>query len=270
MTEIVARKVTFDFPDHLDDVFPGDNPAMECWLAAFSLTMPYLEPYLIRSMRSVVDELPEGELASDVRAFVAQEAQHHRQHRKVNEIMKGQLAPDVVARLEVIEQELEADYRRYTAEASTRFNLLYAEGFEAMTLAVVTRTFANVEADAAAGAPGRFGAWQQLWAWHGAEEIEHRTVAFQVYEHVVGRYPYRVAGSIRAQVHYSRYLNRLMRVLLEANGHSTHGLARGRQVFPPWWSKGGWQRHLRSFGPRYDPATVEVSPLVELVLSGYT
>jgi len=47
MTDITVRKVKFEFPDELDDVFPGDDIVAECYLAAFSLTMPHLEPYLI-------------------------------------------------------------------------------------------------------------------------------------------------------------------------------------------------------------------------------
>ena len=41
---------------------------------AFSLTMPYLEPYLIRTYRSVADDITDPALAADVREFIGQEA----------------------------------------------------------------------------------------------------------------------------------------------------------------------------------------------------
>jgi predicted metal-dependent hydrolase len=260
VADIVVRKVKFDFPESLDDVFPGDDPVAECYLAAFSLTMPYLEPYLIRTYRAVADRITDPVLAEDVRGFIAQEAQHYRNHRQANDAIKAQLGPEVTAELEAIEADLDRDYRRFNAERSVRYNLVYAEGFEAMTCAWALTNFAEV-AERGPGTP--FGPWQELWAWHGAEEIEHRTVAFGVYHDLVGRYLYRVVGSVRSQWHYSRYIDRLQRVLLAARG-----LPR-RPHLPPW-SRAGWRRYLRTFRRDYDPARLEPDPLVAMVLANYT
>ena len=196
MADITVRKVKFEFPDELDDVLPGDDLVRETYLVAFSLTMPYLEPYLIRTYRAVADEITDPELAADVREFIGQEAQHFQNHRRINEIIKGQLGPDTAAKLQAVEDRLDADYRRFNAEKSRRFNLMYAEGFEAMTCAMAMTMFEEASSGARAGSD-RFGAWQQLWAWHAAEEIEHRTVAFGVYEHLEGNWAYRVAGSMQ-------------------------------------------------------------------------
>ena len=260
MTDIVVRRVTFDFPDELDDVFPGDDIVAECWLAAFSLTMPTLEPYLIRIYRSLGDRITDPALAADVRQFIAQEAQHHRNHARINAIIKGRLGPDVAAELQVIEDELDADYRRFASTRSERFNAVYAEGFEAMTCAMVLASFDRA---ARGEGSGRFGPWQQLFAWHGAEEIEHRTVAFQVYEALVGSYPYRVYGSIRTQLHFSRAVDRLQRVLLAAHGQP-------RRPHLPSWLRFGWRRYVNTFRPGYDPGAIEPGPLVETVLAMYT
>ena len=260
MVDILVRKVKFDFPDDLDDVFPGDDIVGECWLAAFSLTMPSLEPYLIRTYRSLGGGITDPELASDVGQFISQEAQHHRNHTRINSIIHARLGPDVAAELQRIEHALDRDYRRFNADKSQRFNLVYAEGFEAMTCAMVVSWF---DRTAKGEGSSRFGPWQQLFAWHGAEEIEHRTVAFDVYEHLVGSYPYRVYGSIRAQVHFSRRIDRLQRVLLAAHGQP-------RRPHLPSWLRFGWRNYLRTFRPGYNPANIEPGPLVETVLSMYT
>ena len=97
MSDITVRKVKFEFPDELDDVLPGADLVRETYLVAFSLTMPYLEPYLIRTYRSVADDITDPELAADVREFIGQEAQHFQNHRRINEIIKGQLGPEVAA-----------------------------------------------------------------------------------------------------------------------------------------------------------------------------
>jgi hypothetical protein len=261
MTDIVVRKVKFDFPDELDDVFPGDDIVGECYLAAFSLTMPMLEPYLIRTYRSMAHLIVHPELADDVQQFIGQEAQHHRNHSRVNAIIHARLGDDVAGQLQRIEDQLDADYRRFNAKKSARFNAVYAEGFEAMTCAMAITMFQK----AAAGGNGpRFGAWQQLWAWHAAEEMEHRTVAFDVYERTFGGYVYRVYGSLRAQWHFGRRVARLQRVLLAANGETA------RWHMPSWWTKQGRANYFRTFRPSYDPAALDPGPLAAMVLSMYS
>ena len=108
-----------------------------------------------------------------------------------------------------------------------------------------------------------FGPWQRLWGWHAADEIEQRTVAFQVYEHLIGSYPYPVFGSVRTQLHFLRYTSRFERVLYEARGlkcppQHPERHPQGPRPLPS---------NLRTFGPRYDPADIEPGPLVATVLA---
>ena len=261
MADITVRKVKFEFPDELDDVLPGDDLVRETYLVAFSLTMPYLEPYLIRTYRAVAADITDPVLAADVKEFIGQEAQHFQNHRRINEIIKGQLGPEVAAKLQAVEDRLDADYRRFNAEKSRRFNLVYAEGFEAMTCAMALTMFEEAAAGEGAGSD-RFGAWQQLWAWHAAEEIEHRNVAFDVYHHVEGSYAYRVAGSLRAQAHFHRAVDRMQRVLLASQGESA------RPRTPPWLRRGRG-RYLSTFRPGYDPSALDPGALPAMILAGY-
>ncbi|WP_051063057.1 metal-dependent hydrolase [Ilumatobacter nonamiensis] len=262
MADLTVRKVKFEFPDELDDVLPGVDPVGESYLVAFSLTMPYLEPYLIRTYRSILDDITDEALAADVRDFIGQEAQHFQNHRRINTIIKGQLGDDVADELQVFEDRLDADYRRFNAERSRRFNLVYAEGFEAMTCAMAMTMFDDAAAGEGMGADGRFGPWQQLWAWHAAEEIEHRTVAFNVYEHLEGNWAYRATGALRAQGHFHRAVDNMQRVLLASQGEP-------RKHHVPPWLRNGRSRYLRTFRPGYDPGALEQNPLVDTILAGY-
>ncbi len=257
--DITVRKVKFDFPEELDDVLPGADPVRETYMVAFSLTMPYLEPYLIRTFRSVADDIRDPGLAADVKEFIGQEAQHFQNHRRVNEIIKRQLDTPVAAELQSIEDRLDADYRRYNASKSQRFNLAYAEGFEAMTCAMALTSIDDAEAGRNTLSPG---AWGQLWAWHLAEEMEHRTVAFDLYEHLVGSYPYRVMASVRSQWHFQRTIDRLQRVPLASVGEPA------KRHAPPWF-KAGRSRYVATFKPGYDPGRLDPGPLPGLILSQY-
>ena len=59
--DITVRKVKFEFPDELDEVLPGNDLVRETYMVAFSLTMPYLEPYLIRTFRSAADDITDAD-----------------------------------------------------------------------------------------------------------------------------------------------------------------------------------------------------------------
>jgi hypothetical protein len=262
VSAITVRRTTFEFPESLDDVLPGVDLLDESYLVAFSFTMPALEPYLIRTMRAVASRVTDPGRADDMKAFVGQEAQHFQNHRRVNEMVLRQLGEPAASKIERILEQLDADYRRFTDSRSDEFNLVYAEGFEAMTCAMALSMF---EEAASPGANKGFGPWRQLWAWHAAEEIEHRTVAFGAYEHLARSYPRRVVGSLRAQVHFQRYIVRLQREVLRARGSSA------RPVLPPWIHRsGGRGMYLRTFRPGYDPAALEPNPLVDGVLAMFT
>ena len=257
--DITVRKVKFDFPDELDDVLPGDDHVNETYMVAFSLTMPYLEPYLIRTFRSVTDDISDTGLAADVEEFIGQEAQHFQNHRRINEIIKRRLGRDVATRLRAVEDDLDRQYRGFTASKSRRFNLAYAEGFEAMTCAMGLASLDEINAGTRTPRPGK---WGELWAWHLAEEMEHRTVAFDLYEHLEGSYPYRVMAAVRTQLHFQRYVGRMQRILLEAVG------APAERHVPPWMKRGR-RRLLTTFTPRYDPGRIDPGPIPAMILSRY-
>lgn len=254
-TDIVVRKPRWEFPDDLDDIFGGPDLDEACFRAAFSLTLPHLEPYLIRTFRSVEERIDDPRLAAEVRAFCGQEAQHHRNHAQVNRIIRERLGPATGGALLAIEEDLEQDYRRFSRERSIRFNTAYAEAFEAMTCAMAITRLGQPPSDE------HVGPWLQLWAWHLAEEIEHRTVAFDVYHHLGGSYAHRVTVGLGAQLHFMRHLDRLHCVLAEH-----HGLPRRRLPYVPKMLRAGWRRYVGTFRPRYDPGRIEVPPAVHGLL----
>ncbi len=200
---ITVRRPPLEFPPDLDPMLVEGCPEESYIHVGLSLLLPYLEPYLIRSMRAAKRYVSDPKLLADLEAFSAQEGQHYRQHVRFNQAMHLHGA----AGLDWLEAELDADYRRYTRAKSLRWNLAYAEGFEAFTTAASRFSF---ESNALARL---HPAARELFLWHLVEELEHRTVAFDVYEHVCGGYFYRLAVGLFAQWHLNRFVLRVAEVM---------------------------------------------------------
>ena len=205
--EITIRRMTFAFPAEIDPMVVEGQPEESYVYVALSLLLPYLEPYLVRTMVEARKHVTDPALAADLDSFNGQEGQHYRQHMRFNKAVRLHgfegLAP--------LEAEIEADYRRYTATRSLRWNLAYAEGFEAFTSAMAR--FSLEEKLTARLIP----AVRDLYEWHLVEELEHRTVAFDVYAHVCGGYLYRLVVGLFAQWHLNRFVARAMMLMLRAD-----------------------------------------------------
>jgi len=264
---ITVRRPSFGFPASLDPVVIEGCPEESCMIVGLSLLLPYLEPYLIRTMNEAKKEVRDPALLADLTAFNGQEGQHYRQHMRFNEALHLQ----GFTGLEALEAEVDADYRRFTETRSLRWNLAYAEGFEAYTSALAQFSFEHGTLDRMRPEA------RDVFAWHLAEELEHRTVAFDVYEHVAKGYLYRLFVGWFAQRHLNRFVLRAARVLTDhdpAAFRARYGGARrawarlrpligllARRLLP---------RILATYLPWYTPHRIPTPEGVRLLLEKYT
>jgi predicted metal-dependent hydrolase len=241
-----------DFPDDIPPVCIEGEPERSYLMIALSLLLPYLEPYLIRTMKVARKKVTDPVLIEDLERFSAQEGQHYRQHRRFNDVIRSKGFP----RLAEFEAELDLDYRRFTEQRSLRFNLAYAEGFEALTTATALFSF---ETGAMAN---MHPAVRELYTWHLIEELEHRTVAFDVYDHVCGSYPYRLVAGLYAQWHMARWVVRVAKYMLDADPDALerYGGLEGRKQRRKMQAKvartGLLPKLWRSYLPGYTPEKI--------------
>jgi predicted metal-dependent hydrolase len=228
--------MSFGFPDEIDPVILPGEPEWSYFSVALSLLLPYLEPYLIRTMK---------------------EAKKH----------GGFGFP----KLNELEQELEADYQRFSESKSLRWNLAYAEGFEALTTAAARYSF---EMDLNSRLEPR--AVRDLMSWHLIEELEHRTMAFDVYAHLYGGYAYRLLFATYGQWHMSRWLWRAARYMLEEDPRidAEFGGAAGRRMRVRAHLR-SMRKHLlpkalRTYLPRYTPHDIPMTNEMKLLAAEYT
>jgi len=178
------RHPHFEVPDDFDPRWNRRAPEFACVANSVSLLMPYIEPYFVRSTRAVL-EGPEG-LEPDLRrraeAYAAQEASHHREHRRFNDLIRRRYR-----RLGAIERAVRRTYAWLGRTRSLEFSVAFAAASECIAYTIARWTADHYRDVLAGAAPVA----HDLFMWHLAEEVEHKSVAFDIdraYRHSGARY----------------------------------------------------------------------------------
>ncbi len=207
MHPIPVRKMALEVPsaETFDPKWAADNIVLSYVATGVSLYVAYLEPFLVKSLRRVLDQVRDDELRENVDRFCRQEAQHYMQHERFNQAILELGYPGLESRFGALKE----DFERFLAQRSDRWCVGFVEGFEAYTTqsalgAFESRAFDHPKTDK------RFAA---LFKWHLAEEIEHRNVAFDIYEHLYGDYAFRVKMCYVAQAHIWRFILDCMKLM---------------------------------------------------------
>lgn len=209
----VPRSIAFDFPDDIKaDWIPG-NPELSAMMNGASLTMPYLEPFLIKSVREATLQLDDSAVMEEGRAFNQQEQFHYKVHRRFNEVIKA----DGYAELAEVEDFMKESYRQL-GESPLQVKLAYTAGFESMTLGVTKWLIEDRVKLFAGGDPRAVS----FILWHMVEETEHKCVAFDVYQALYGNsfsaWWYRAKGVVHGSLDVIRFSMRGYKVILKKNG----------------------------------------------------
>jgi hypothetical protein len=266
MHDITIRQMPFEFPDEIDPMVIPGRPEESYANVGLSLLLPYLEPYLIRTMKEARKHIGDPDLRADLDAFNAQEGQHYRQHMKFNDAVRGFGFPGLAE----LEAELAADYRRFSESRSLRFNLAYAEGFEALTTASAHTLFDE------GFHPDMDPHMKALLEWHLIEELEHRTVAFDVYHHVCPGWLYRTAVGLWAQWHMLSWIGRATACMIRADtrvetecGGKAGRKARQKEASRRF-RKNLWPRLWRLHLPWYTPHHITMTPEMHALADRYS
>lgn len=244
-----VRQMRFAFPEQGGAHWNPHRPEFSHIVNAASLAMPYLEPYLIRTMAKLRPAITDPALAREINAYMAQETSHHRQHRAFNDTLRACGYPCVAA----LEARLKADYALFEKKGSLRFNLAYAEGFESMALAIGHML---VE-DRAHLFGGADPAVASLVLWHFVEEIEHKEAAFEAFHAAGGGYAWRIFGVLFATAHIFLRTGQGYRALLREDGlwHNWRSRWRLARLLGRIFRK-LTPRFLRILSPAYHPRKV--------------
>lgn len=261
----IPRSIPFSFPDDLDPHWKPDDPEFCAMVNGASLTMPYLEPFLIRSVREASQLIDDPAIAEMGRAFNTQEQHHYKTHRRFNELLKAKRYPELAA----IEADLEARYRRL-AGRSLRTRMAYTAGFESMTLGV-TKWLVENRVALFGGGDTRV---VSFILWHFVEESEHKLVAYDLYRAAFGgglrAYLARAIGVFHGSLDVMWYSMRGYKAILQNDGLWTNLSSRIRLARRLWsFVKTVAPYLVRAALPGHDPRSEKDPQWVSDWLAGY-
>lgn len=186
MTKSVYSRPTYDIPEvralkfPLDTSLPRkwfrDDQALSDFFHGLSLFFPDGERFFIDSVKAYLDQIEDPALRERVSAFLKQEAYHSREHERYNALLAtwGYPVKEVLKR---VHDDLE-----YTRKNFSNIRKL------AITCAL--EHFTAVLADGLLSEPDILKSsdpvFSALWRWHAVEELEHKAVAFDVFQSVGG------------------------------------------------------------------------------------
>lgn len=255
-TPIVPRRIDLGFPAaDMPRHWAGD-PVFTRISDALSLLFPAGEQFFIQSVNLYKDRIDDGDLREQVRGFAYQEAQHSTAHAAYNRMLEDQdLGIGWVER--GLKKRLKIARRLFPPVQQ----LAFTATAEHLTATMAEGLLASLR-DQFSDADPRMRA---LYYWHAVEEVEHKSVAWDVYERVAG------GGYVR------RVLTQLwvtLLVVLNVSLATLYMLHRDgllldagmwRRSLPRLWGRRGFftrmvRPYLRGFRPRFHPRQTPVPP----------
>ena len=159
-----------------------------------NMLFPHGERFFVRSVNHFLDRIDDPTLRAQIKGFFGQEGRHAREHDRFNAILRSQ-GYDIDRFLDAyvklsswIEAKLPPKLNLAITAAAEHFTAILAEG--AFTNAILDDCHPSMRA---------------LLAWHAAEEIEHKAVAYDVLQTIDPSYALRIAGLALATVFLSGF-----------------------------------------------------------------
>ena len=171
---ISVRRLQFN-PKAIRRHYFADSPLLSHFFTALSSTFPIGEQFFVHSVRNVRAQVKDEKLQAQIAAFIGQEAMHSKAHAEFNAAWRrGDYNLDRF-------QAWLARKDRYVKSLPPEIQLAITCAFEHFTALLGGYILRHPDMLRALDHEAA-----KLWVWHAIEEIEHRAVAFDVYQAVYG------------------------------------------------------------------------------------
>jgi predicted metal-dependent hydrolase len=189
---LTPRKVRFDWTNTPLDWLPN-HPYASHFINEINMILPAGEFWFCRLYNKALPLVTDEKLRDDVQMFIRQEAMHARAHGSAIQEYLNQRGINTERNTRIMEwlfEDLLADnpLGLKTPEFLQKDWLVFRLGIiaavEHMTCVLGNYALRNKTWDTLKADPVLL----DLIRWHGAEEVEHRCVAFDLYQHLGGSY----------------------------------------------------------------------------------
>lgn len=196
---INARNVTFDWTDVPLEYIPGEPYATHFW-NVMHLVLPEGERAMADVFAQAMPRIEDERLREELIGFVGQEGTHASSHESFRRYLEagGYDVPRIMKVMEYIVGQIFGDHGLTGRAGEEWLNErlgIYAAA-EHFTAVIGEWLIENKKFDEVDFDPTML----DLLRWHGAEEMEHRNVAYDVYQHVDGSYARRVRTAFIASI----------------------------------------------------------------------
>jgi predicted metal-dependent hydrolase len=207
---VVRENIDFGFDGSIPTYWYEGDAFKTRLFDSMHLTFPEGERFFMKSVGAFRKAIADPDLAEEVKLFTRQEGQHGIAHTAYHDALRFQGLP-----VDRLLQENKAVLDGYWVRYSPEFNLALTAAFEHFTGLLAETFFAHEETTR--GMDERIRA---LMAWHAMEEMEHKSVAFDVMIKVarVG-YWKRCLALIKAMIRVRTMMFGYTNLMLAADGY---------------------------------------------------
>ena len=175
MTDLIIRKIPFEFED-VEFIWNKANPSFAVMMNAITFQSIGFEKYICKTMRKAEKLTDNPAMIEEIRAFNAQEMVHSQAHRKhAAALIERHPGLD-----EVLQFCIDGFDRLFQTE-DLKFHLAYCANIEATFTPLFGNLIEHRDMLFAGGDPRV----SSLFLWHFVEEMEHRSSAYVIYNHIV-------------------------------------------------------------------------------------
>ncbi len=215
---IPIRRPGFEFGDDIPRHWAGGSPFATHMFNATNLLFPQGERFFIRAVNDYMGDIEDPELRRQARAFAGQEAVHGQEHEAYFDTMRrqGYRIDGYLRAFHLIERFMSLFPR------SVRLSITAGAEHYTATLGHFALTAKH---------PRDFHpTMEKLVIWHATEEVEHKSVAFDVMQAVGIGYAMRIAGFLIASLFIGGYSAVVARRLMRQDGMKSADIRAARKA----------------------------------------
>ena len=187
---IPVRQPEFDFSDDIPRYWFGDNPVVTHNFNGYNLLFPEFERFFARSVVYFKDQVKDETLLEQMKGFAGQEINHAQAHQAYFAVLERQ-----GYKISRLLKHYQNYARRLEKMASPKLRVALTAATEHYTSTIAGILVSHPEI-----LEGVHPTMKKLLVWHSAEEIEHRSVAFDVMQYMGVSYRMRIAAFLMASL----------------------------------------------------------------------